>query len=155
LTFSSTLCYTVNMKKICVKCNEEKDLDLFAKGKNYKDGRRGTCKRCHTDYVINYYNNNPDKKAEKIRMNSYYKPNWKRHNITEDKYKEMLDLYDGKCHSCNDNDAYCIDHDHSCCPRGFSCGKCVRGILCSQCNTALGLLSDSKDKIQNLIKYIS
>lgn len=27
-----------------------------------------------------------------------------------------------------------IDHDHSCCP-GRGCGKCIRGIVCHQCNT--------------------
>ena len=30
-----------------------------------------------------------------------------------------------------------IDHDHRCCPGSESCGKCIRGILCSSCNTGL------------------
>lgn len=142
------------MKKICVKCEEEKDIDLFAKGKNYKDGRRGTCKRCHTNYVINYYNNNPDKKAEKVRMNTYHKPNWKRHNITKQRYEEMVSLYDGKCHACQDDVGTSIDHDHSCCPGSFSCGQCVRGVLCRNCNIALGILKDNKDTMLKLINYI-
>jgi hypothetical protein len=143
------------MKKICVKCNTEKDIEFFAKGKNYKDGRRGTCKRCHTDYVIEYYNKNPDKKAEKVRMNTYYKPNWKRHNITKQRYEEMLDLHNKKCYSCKSNLATNIDHDHSCCSGSTSCGKCIRGILCSQCNTSLGLLKDDPQRIAKLLKYIS
>ena len=142
------------MKK-CVKCGEEKDLDLFAKGKGYKDGRRGTCKKCHTAYVTNYYNSNPDKKDAKNKMNTFYKPNYISHNITKEEYDEMLKLHNGKCHSCKDRDAVSIDHDHTCCKSGRgSCGKCVRGILCNQCNTALGLLQDSKQKITSLLEYI-
>lgn len=30
-----------------------------------------------------------------------------------------------------------VDHDHACCPRSNSCGKCVRGILCRECNKLL------------------
>jgi hypothetical protein len=142
------------MTKICVKCNQEKSLEMFAKGKNYKDGRRGTCKRCHTDYVLSYYDSKPDKKAAKNKMNSVYSGNWKKHGISKEQYIEMLSKYNGKCYSCKDREAVSIDHDHGCCDRSRSCGKCIRGILCNQCNTALGLLQDNKEKIKGLLEYL-
>lgn len=55
-----------------------------------------------------------------------------------------------------------VDHDHLCCPGPMSCGKCVRGIVCNACNTAIGryekgtLRNDypNRDKvIQYLINY--
>lgn len=140
--------------KTCNKCNEKKDLILFAKGKRYKDGRRNVCKKCHTAYVTAYYNINPDKKAAKNKMNTFYKPAYLKHNIDKGQYEELFNLHNGKCHACKDRDGKCIDHDHSCCSSAFSCGKCVRGLLCSQCNTALGSLGDSKEKIKGLLDYI-
>jgi hypothetical protein len=129
-------------------------MDLFAKGKNYKDGRRGTCKQCHSEYMINYYQTNDDKRKLKNKLNSGKDLNWKRHHLSKDQYDEMLDRHDGKCYTCNINSATNIDHDHGCCPGNRSCGRCVRGILCNQCNTALGLVKDSKDTLQSLIRYL-
>lgn len=54
-----------------------------------------------------------------------------------------------------------MDHDHSCCDKGSlklsyqrSCGKCVRGWLCSGCNTSLGLLQESPERIRGLLSYL-
>jgi hypothetical protein len=142
------------MTKVCVKCNIEKDLEFFAKGKDYKDGRRGTCKRCHTNYMVEYYDKNVEQKKTKNKINSGKDFNWKRHHISKEKFDEMVDKFEGKCYTCKTNKATNIDHDHSCCSGNRSCGKCVRGILCNQCNTALGLVKDSREVLQNLIKYL-
>lgn len=141
------------MNKTCNKCGQDKDLDSFCKGKQYKDGRKNICKRCHTDYMIQYYKNNPNKKAAKIRLNTQKRPNWSRHHLSQEEYQKLFDLYSGKCHSCHERDAINIDHDHSCCKGTRSCGKCVRGILCSQCNTALGLMNDNPEMIKKLKQY--
>ena len=136
--------------KTCIKCKQSKQIDMFAKGSKYKDGRRGTCKKCHSEYMTKYYKDNPDK----LRTPGKKETNWKRHHITQEKYTSLLRMYDGKCHACKTNIATNIDHDHQCCNKIRSCGKCVRGLLCHQCNSALGLLGDSRQKIKNLLEYI-
>lgn len=142
------------MTRICIRCKEEKNLDLFCYSKKNKDGRKNVCKKCHTNYMTEYYKNNPEKLLVQ-RKNAQYRPNWFRHHITRDEYLDLLSLYKGKCHACKTKDAVNIDHDHSCCPGSFSCGRCIRGVLCSQCNTSLGLMGDSKDRLLSLIDYIS
>jgi len=47
-----------------------------------------------------------------------------------------------------------IDHDHACCSGNQSCGKCVRGLLCSSCNRALGLFGDDPSVLQAAITYL-
>ena len=143
------------MDKACNKCHEVKPLDLFAKGSKYNHGRRNICKKCHADYMTKYYAGNPEKRAEKIRSNSYYKPNWKRHKTTEEAYIELVALYNGKCHVCKTREANNIDHDHACCDKAFSCGKCVRGVLCNQCNTAMGLIKDDPEVVQSMLQYLT
>ena len=137
------------MFKICSKCGEEKNIDLFAKGGKYADGRRSYCKKCHSSYVTGYIKDNPSKRSKQNPNRKF-----KRHGLSEEQYNKLFNLYDGKCHACQDRDGNNIDHDHSCCPGPYSCGKCVRGVLCNQCNTSLGLMNDDVDKIKKLIQYI-
>lgn len=51
--------------------------------------------------------------------------------------------------------ALAIDHDHKCCPwSGRSCGKCIRGLLCSNCNTGLGSFKDDVTLLSRAAEYL-
>lgn len=47
-----------------------------------------------------------------------------------------------------------IDHDHNCCPGVYACGKCVRGLLCTGCNTSLGQFGDDPDLLLRAANYL-
>ena len=67
----------------------------------------------------------------------------KRFNISVDKFMELSLLgcqaaYSGFAEDCGG--PLCIDHDHSCCAAdNYSCGKCIRGMLCRFHNLKLGM----------------
>jgi len=61
----------------------------------------------------------------------------RRHGITRLIRDWMYESQDGRCAGCgtpSPDSALDVDHDHACCLREFSCGACVRGLLCASCN---------------------
>lgn len=74
----------------------------------------------------------------------------KKYGLTIESFNQMLEETDNCCWICKDRfvrkeDAN-VDHCHT-------SGK-VRGILCSACNTALGLARDNETILSSMIKYL-
>ena len=73
-------------------------------------------------------------------------------------YNELLDAQGGVCAICGEklaDRALAIDHDHSCCPdTRSSCGECVRGLLCLDCNTGIGKLKESAALLRAAADYL-
>jgi len=96
------------------------------------------------------------KRNKDVKKIGYDPRRFKRHHITKEDYDKLLSKYDGKCWICKDLKAVHIDHDHTCCNNdSYSCGNCIRGVLCSNCNTGIGLLKDSPKLIKSALKYLS
>lgn len=82
------------------------------------------------------------------------------HGMTEADYAAMLAAQGGKCAGCGRTPPIAgktlhIDHDHGCCPQGGrSCARCRRGLLCAECNMALGLLRDNPETLETLAAYV-
>lgn len=63
----------------------------------------------------------------------------RRYGLTVEQYDFLLESQGGRCavcrsHSPGPTENWHIDHDHRCCDGNRSCGKCVRGLLCQECN---------------------
>ena len=139
--------------KFCTKCKTEKSFEKFAKNKGRKDGRQSYCKDCQNLAHKEKYRN--DESYRQARLEG--KRGQKRHRhykLSEEEYQALLGKYQGLCHACQINPCKVIDHDHSCCSGHSVCGNCVRGLLCNQCNVALGLLKDSSEIISRLLVYL-
>lgn len=81
-----------------------------------------------------------------------------KYNIGVEEYEAMKERQGHVCAICGGVNAngyrLSIDHDHSCCPGNSSCGECVRGLLCSSCNHALGHMRDNVDRLRSAISYL-
>jgi hypothetical protein len=73
------------------------------------------------------------------------------YNLTSEKLVEMLSQ---PCEVCGTTDSLTIDHDHSCCNKRSSCGKCVRGTVCQNCNRAMGQAKDNPQTLRMLADYL-
>lgn len=98
---------------------------------------------------------NRDPEYIKKRVNNYLKS---RYNITYEIYEQMLKDCNYQCPICNyehkevpekfarKRGRLAVDHDHT-------TGK-VRGLLCHQCNKAIGLFRESPEVLKKAIVYL-
>lgn len=73
-----------------------------------------------------------------ICMSSHRRKNrlWWRFKMTPEQWDSLFESQGKKCAICFEDSAerWMVDHDHSCCDTQKTCGECVRGILCQNCN---------------------
>ena len=86
---------------------------------------------------------------------------YRRHGLDEPTYLAMLEAQAGGCAICGTDTpdaagrSWHIDHDHECCPGPYSCGACVRGLLCGACNQGVGYFRDDVALMRRAIDYLS
>ena len=117
---------------------------------NQKKGLRPRCKECTSAYHKEFSVAHPGRRDSKHLYYTF--------GLTPHDYDTILEKQGGVCAICNGpeltNSRFSIDHDHTCCPGRKSCGHCVRGLLCRQCNTGIGSLGDSVETLAAAIAYL-
>jgi hypothetical protein len=103
------------------------------------------CALCGDEEEPNPHSRRHDKELC-VRCNRLQRQVW-RYGLSIAKMNAILRVQGRVCALCREEPDYesdylrpdmptfwQIDHDHSCCNTSYSCGGCVRGILCRECN---------------------
>jgi recombination endonuclease VII len=151
--------------KTCRICNIEKSLE-----DDFYRTNRSWCKPCLREYNKEYRKRRPfDVNAylKKLTADEYSAVRRKGnlgtwYRLTPERYAEMLAAQGGGCAVCGTSmeiggktsRSMAVDHDHTCCPGRKSCGSCIRGILCGNCNRGLGQFNDDPDRLEKAVAYL-
>jgi len=123
--------------KVCSVCKKLLPVTNFVKSGSNRDGWQNLCKRCKHE-----------RDASSIMKRNF--------DIVLSDYNKLLEQQDGLCAICRNPETrkhqfgtvkrLAVDHNHD-------NGK-VRGLLCSACNTSLGLIKESQKTLSNMIDYL-
>jgi hypothetical protein len=152
----------VDKKKTCKKCGEDKPLLEFYAHRGTRDRRASWCKECakvydrarrakdHARYresLRQWREANSERRAELMR-------DWrlKLYGLRPQDYIDLYEAQEGRCKICGETgEAFGgrrlhVDHDHA-------TGR-VRGLLCGLCNTGIGHLGDSPERLRTAASYL-
>lgn len=157
---------------VCTKCKKKKAETEFYKSNRRKTGLRPQCKECvyvarreqYIDRGKSWYRNNKEavlenlKKLSKCPRYRERKKVWdrnsrlkKNYGLTLEEYDKMLKKQKGVCAICKqkakrNHGNLVVDHCHD-------TGE-VRGLLCSNCNSGIGLLEDDLELVKAAARYL-
>jgi hypothetical protein len=140
--------------KECSSCKQILPWESFSY--RVQDGARylrSKCKNCSLTAWTRWADLHPEYKNKKLESDRDCHQKYKkfhRHGITREQYLLMVEAQCGVCAICKkpptDGQNLAIDHNHK--------TDEVRGLLCKQCNRALGLFGDSINSVENALNYL-
>jgi hypothetical protein len=157
--------------KTCKSCGLTKPLADFYGNPSGRDGTRPECKECTRTRRKTWYLENREREIQRVsewqrehpemvratlkrfaaagkRKVSNRKSHLKRkYGLTLEDFDAMLASQGGGCAICGRTDADNVDHDHV-------TGR-VRGILCFNCNVAIGHVANDEDRLSAAISYLA
>ena len=154
---SSSLDSTGETTFVCTKCAEPKVSSEFYRDSRRSNGLQSQCKACYKVYWDRYRKENREKLADWQRDYRRNSPRRTKdtelrstYGITLEDYHRLATHQGFVCGICGEEEsngrALSVDHCHE-------TGE-VRGLLCSNCNTALGLFKDSPGNLEAAMEYL-
>jgi hypothetical protein len=149
------LLYGADGQKLCSKCAHYLSWDSFRRRK--QDGKlylHSSCKECNKITWNKWVDNNKEhyKKIKKQGQDLLHQEHkkYERRGITKEQYNAVLECQQGLCAICQgppkEGQSLAMDHNHQ--------TNEFRGLLCKECNRALGLFGDNIDTLTNAVIYL-
>jgi hypothetical protein len=137
--------------RICARCKLVRPTEDFGVDNRYADRYSRECRQCGRD-----------RDQERAAADPMYRRRYhlkRRYGMTLEDYDAMLKRQGGGCAVCHATPGgrvLHVDHDHSCCPMDAdkTCGQCIRGLLCDDCNRGLGSFQDNPDLLMAAAAYL-
>lgn len=128
--------------KRCPECETAKPLDDFWNDRHNADGKGSYCKACASAAKKADYSARREELLLRAQARKF--------GVTVEWLTDTLAAQGGGCaicrQSCTSGRALAVDHDHE--------TGVVRGLLCANCNRALGLLQDSPQIARAALGYL-
>lgn len=125
----------------CSTCKQYREENDFGWDKTRDDFVR-QCNPCRAEYMRSYNKKN----AESIRL----KVTLRKWGFTEEQYLSLFEIQNHRCAICGserrDYRTLAVDHDHK--------TGAVRGLLCQDCNMALGQFKDDPEILDAAAAYL-
>lgn len=140
---------------ICSQCKQDKTTNCFYPDARRKSGFRNPCRLCSIARVRSYRDRWRNENRTKYNLANRNAVKKRRYGISTQDLLILLQKQDNGCAICNrflsvdaikKIDRPYIDHCHA--------TGVVRGLLCSTCNSGIGLLNDSPKLLASAIKYL-
>ena len=130
--------------KLCTKCGKTKPLSEYYKRVASADGLQKWCKVCTKEAkVLSRINNPQSLKNQRKRIRDKALAEM---GVSREDLRTLYKKQQGRCTICHDRVPLVTDHDHD--------WGHFRGLLCNNCNTAIGLLKDNPVVVQNAANYL-
>ncbi len=127
----------MQIEKLCSKC-----------GKEPRGSHVSYCRSCWNTYQSVYRKARYASDAE-YRRRIKGKIRTRLYGISEEEYDELRRQQSGVCAIClttPTRNALCVDHNHE--------TGAIRGLLCGNCNGAIGMLKEDPTLFANALQYL-
>ena len=115
------------------------------------DGLHSQCKKCNNNSRSLHKKRFPEKAKQWNKKNPHYTLSKLGVDVTAKDYEFLLIKQNNACAICKHvpsekEKRLSIDHDHK--------TNKVRGLLCNNCNTGLGMFQDNIDFLNSAVRYL-